>query len=594
MSKVYRFHGPADLPTQGDPVLLRKRKKRIRNPIRLIAADLFSITDENGTRPLNTYKSDFGCLAVTLTKRESDLVALSNPGVKAPVALEELYPWLPEQLYLNDSLSSFKVIQHTIRKFGDHFISSGSFCDEKWNTICNALRRRSVLDARFYTAWHLPIQDVYLLEEYRPDRSVVSIDFNSMYPACMQHLFPKPSDLRLVHLDINLDEIDTLSTGLYRCIINGPSTDFIYRHNPFRSFHSGHHLLTGLDEPIEIDLNEFELEFYRRHFQSIHLVDAVISDKVVTHPLAKEVRRSFAKRLSYRNQGNKALADREKFLSTLMTSCANRPTRPVHSFKTRNQAMSELKTKYGISPPDDEPEVATDIWLQGRKGIKFDVKDSFTMVQGPNLNDGSACHLLGQRIVARGRIVLLEMMERILDSAPDVEICYTNIDSIHFSLPTKYLELVTTWLQSECSDAMGSFKIEAITRHGLWLEPGRYWLYSDVVEKFRNRSVGDREHPFKDHAIHVVSRQLGKMYVPIRVTLRMEQTMSPLRSLTLDPEQEIFRQRLIEVGDATIVEDVLNELEKNQHYATPIRMLAFSALRERINSSRCAATKREG
>jgi len=61
----------------------------------------------------------------------------------------------------------------------------------------------------------------------------------------------------------------------------------------------------------------------------------------------------------------------------------------------------------------------------------------------------------------------------------------------------------------------------------------------------------------------------------------------------LDPEQEIFRQRLIEVGDATIVEDVLNELEKNQHYATPIRMLAFSALRERINSSRCAATKRE-
>jgi len=196
--------------------------------------------------------------------------------------------------------------------------------------------------------------------------------------------------------------------------------------------------------------------------------------------------------------------------------------------------MMELKTKYGISPPDDEPEVATDIWLQGRKGIKFDVKDSSTMVQGPNLNDGSACHLLGQRIVARGRTVLLEMMERILDSAPDVEICYTNIDSIHFSLPTKYLELVTTWLQSDCSDAMGSFKIEAITRHGLWLEPGRYWLYSDVVEKFRNRSVGDREHPFKDHAIHVISRQLGKLYVPIRVTLRMEQTMSPLRSLTLN------------------------------------------------------------
>lgn len=593
MSRVYRFHGPADLPAPVKPELLRKRKKGVGRPLCLMAADAHTITDKNGTRAIEEYQFVPGPRSVTLTRRESDLIALSNPGVRPPVALEDLHPWLPGQRYLNDSASSFQTLKLVIHRFERHLVYASEYCDKKWNTICNALRQRSALDARFYTAWHLPIQDVHVLEERRPERSVVSIDFNGMYPACMQQPFPKPSGLKLVRLDRCLSESEVLASGLYRCIIEGPVTDFIIRHNPFRSFHSGRHLRARLDEPVEVDLNEFEVEFYRLHFQSIHLVEAVISDKVVSHPLAKEVHRSFAKRRNYRNQGSKALADREKYLATLMTSCAHRPARPHSTFETRDQAMETLRAEYGIDPPSDEPEDAANIWLEGRKGIKLRAKDCFTIVQGPNMHDGSACFLLGQRIVARGRIVLLEMMERILNSAPGVEICYTNIDSIHFSLPTENLERVLAWLESECSDALGSFKIESVARHGLWLEPGRYWLYSEDVEKFRNRSVGDQKQPFKDHAIQVVSRQLGELHVPIRSTIRMERTMSPSRSLTTDADTGLIRQRLIEIGNATTVEKVLDELEQNQQRSTPIRMAAFTDLRERMSSSRVAATKRE-
>jgi hypothetical protein len=593
MSRVYRFHGPADLTAPAKPKLLRKRKKGVVRPLYLIAADTDTITDKNGTRPIEEYQFIPGTRSVTLTRHESDLIALSNPGAQSPEALEGLHPWLPEQRYLHDSASSYQALRLVINRFERHLVYASEYCDEKWNTICNALRQKNVLDARFYTAWHLPIQDVYVLEERRAERSVVSIDFNGMYLACMQQPFPKPSDLRLVSLDRCLLESEILASGLYRCIIEGPLTDFIIRHNPFRSFHSGRHLRARLDEPIEVDLNEFEIEFYRRHFQSIHLVEAVISDKVVSHPLAKEVRRSFAKRRNYRSQDNKALADREKYLATLMTSCAHRPARPCRTLDTRDQALGTLRAEYGIDPPNDEPEVATNIWLDGRKGIRLCSKDRFTVVQGPNSRDGSACFALGQRIVARGRIVLLEMMERILDSAPSVEICYTNIDSIHFSLPAEYLEPVLGWLKSECSDALGSFKIESVTRHGLWLEPGRYWLYSDAVEKFRNRSVGDQKQPFKDHAIHVVSRQLGDLHVPIKATLRMERTMSPSRSLTRDADTGLVRQRLIEVDNTTTFEEVLHELEQNHQLSTPSRMAAFADLRERIRSSRFAATKRE-
>lgn len=337
MSRVYRFNGPADHPSQAEPELLRKRKIGVVRPSYLIAADAHTITDKNGTRPIEEYQFVPGMRSVTLTRRESDLIALSNPGAQPPVALEDLHPWLPEQRYLNDSASSFQALKLVIHRFERHLVYASEYCNEKWNTICNALRQKNALDERFYTAWHLPIQDVHVLQERRPERSVVSIDFNGMYLACMQQPFPKPSGLRLVRLDRCLSESEVLTSGLYRCILKGPLTDFIVRHNPFRSFHSGRHLRARLDEPVEVDLNEFEIEFYRRHFQSMHLVEAVISDKVVSHPLAKEVGRSFAKRRNYRHQGNKALADREKYLATLMTSCAHRPARPHRTLETRDQ-----------------------------------------------------------------------------------------------------------------------------------------------------------------------------------------------------------------------------------------------------------------
>lgn len=545
-------------------------------------------------RPIEAYVAPAGRLPVTLTRRESDLIALAHPGTAAPEALEDFHPWLPECRFLNDSAASLRVAEAMIRRFGRHFVSASSYCDEKWNTICNALRRRSTLDARFYAAWHLPIQEVHVLEESRPDRSVVAIDFNGMYPACMQYAFPKPSDLRLVQLDIDFNDCGVLAVGLYRCVLEGPATDFIIRHNPFRSFHSGRHLRTRLDEPIEIELNEFEIAFFKRHFRRIHLVEAVVADKVVEHPLAREVRRSFARRSNYRHQGNKALADREKYLATLMTSCANRPARAQSTFATRDQALESLQVSYGIDVPAVEPEAATDIWLDGRKSIVLGSQDRFVIVRGPTLHDGSACYLLGQRIVARGRIMLLEMMERVLASAPDLQICYANIDSIHFSLPTRHLKRVTAWLESEASNAMGSFKIEAVTRHGLWLEPGRYWLYSEAgIDKFRNRGVGDHRRPFRDHAIHVASRRLGNLHVPTRATLRMDRTMSATRSLAIDAEAGVIYQSLIEVGDTTTFGKVLDQLERNHRQSIPVRMKAFADLREKLEATRITALMQE-
>lgn len=593
MSKVYRFEQPADFSLPFSIELLQKRKKFIRKDFYFLASDGEKITDGASTRSIQNYKKKSNHLSVTLTKMESDLIALSNPGMQPPIALEEMHPWLPKQVYINDSVINFRNLSIILSKFGRHLFFASEYCNEKWKTICNSIRKKSILDTKFYSAWHLPIQDTYILEEKRPERSVVSIDFNGMYLACMQNLFPKPSKLRSIILERYLIESEKLIVGLYRCILDGPISNFITHHNPFRNFHSGRHLQAKIDEPVEVDLNEFEINFYKRHFRSIYLVDAVVSDDTVPHPLAKEVIRSYEKRRNYRNQGNKALADREKYLATLMTSCAHRTGRKSWIFEDIFQAAKTLTSEYGINAENIHEKTFFDIWHKGHKGIKINSKNGLTLIEGPNVFDGSSCFLFGQRIVAHGRIRLLEMMENIIKKEPSAEICYVNIDSIHFSFPNQNFDKIIDWLRSESSDALGSFKIECITSHGLWLEPGRYWLYADNVEKFKNRSVGNKKQPFNDYLTHVSCRKLGELYIPIETKIRMERTISVSRSISRDLDNELIRQKLIEVGNFTTVEEVWNQLEKNKNYATPIKFGAFLNLRDRIISSCFAASKQE-
>lgn len=592
-SRIYRFHSPADDLSHLQPLLLRKRKRREVPTSHLIAADETTITDVNGTRPIEAFQELPRLSFLTLTRREADLIALANPGSRPPSALEDLHPWLPKRSFVPVSTIGYQALTDLCRRYGQHLVSAAAYCDEKWNTICNSVRRKSALDARFYFAWHLPIQDVFVLEERRSDRSIVALDVNAMYSACMQQDCPEPSALRHVIIDRKHRAGDRLASGLYRCRLEGPRTDFIRKHCPFRTFYCGRRLGASLADAIEVDLNEFEISYFERHFKHIHLVDAVIAANTVMHPLAREARRAFARRQNFRTQGNKPLADREKYLATLLSSCGSRPKRFECTFPDRSTAMEYLSTSYGITPPTDEPEIATDAWLRRNKGVLMAVNSSSTRIEAPNLEDRAACFMLGQRIVAKGRIHLLELMERVLTLGPGLEICYVNIDSVHFSIPRTQLDAALAKLRREASDAMGSFKIEAVTSHGLWLEPGRYWLYSDKVEKFRNRSIGDMARPFADRAFHVRSMRIGDLHIPVRASIRMARSMSDVRELDDKSGDGLVRQRLIERHPAATFEETLDRLERSRKTATSRRFGAFAELKGRLERP-CPAASGQG
>lgn len=592
MNKVFRFHGPALDANWNSPLLLNKRKQRRVKAFHFVAADERTITDSNGTRPIEAFQEISSCTAATLTRREADLIALANPGSCPPTALEDMHPWLPRRSFVPSSKIGYQLLMETQTRFGSHLISASDYCDRMWNTICNALRRKTPLDERFYYAWHVPIQDVFVLEEKRVDRTVIALDVNAMYSACMQYEIPNPAAIHRIVLRRDYQIGQNLKAGLYRCNLSGPRTKFIREHNPFTTFFGGKRLRAPLDEIIEIDLNEFEIAYFKKHFCRIHLVDGIVSDRLVRHPLARESRRAFARRMNFRQQDNKPLENREKYLATLLSSCSNRPGRKSKNFSNRDSAMAYLLREHGISPPLDEPEAATASWMGRSKNLKLTPTGTEIVLSAPDQHDKSTCFMLGQRIVAHGRIHLLKLMERVLAVDPGAEICYVNIDSVHFSLPTERLGVALGCLQAEASEAMGSFKIEAVTRHGLWLEPGRYWLYSDKVDKFKNRSIGDGIRPFKDHAHHVTSRLIGDLHIPIKASVRLAKSLSHIRTLH-EVGEGIVKQRLIERSCTASFSATLDLLESNLRSSTAKRLEAFEDLKHQMEQP-CSVASEQG
>lgn len=582
MINVCRFQEHSVILDQNLKFRLKKKKQQSAPSWFFLGVDAEFFCDEHGRRSLTTFACPSNQISLTLTQREADLIAFNNPGQRPPKALEVIFPWIPPQKYLGNAEDEYNLLISVIQKYSAHFISSTNFCNLRWNTVCNSVRMVNSLDARFYSAWHLPLQDAFVLEETRPDRTVISIDYNAMYAACMQHMFPNPGALRLVKFNRELMPDEPLVPGLYRCRLGGEISQFIKKYNPFRHFLSGRYVGFSLECEISVDLNEFELDFYKSHFSKIYIEDAVITEELIVHPLALESRRSFSRRKNFKSQENKVLADREKFHMTLMASSTNRPNKQVHKFSEFKSALNFTRQRFGIWPHQSEPVAAVENWLSGKKSVSFFRGKNNIFVNMPALYDGSACFSLSQRIIARSRIIVLKQMEKLNSFASSIEICYCNIDSIHFSLPSNLLPLVFDRLLTNVSDKMGDYKIESITANGLWLEPGRYWLYTKNIEKFKNKGVSDGLNPFKERKSYIVIRNIEGLHIPIFASISMANTLSDSKGLMPDSKTGLNRHHFLNISNSFEYKHVLDQFILNRAQVIQHKMTAFYKLKKRL------------
>lgn len=575
MPANYRFHRQIDLQHRDKVIRLRKKRRRKRS-VGYISADENKFVSESKTYSLEEYCGLPNLEWRTLTRREADILALANPGKIPPKSLEELFPWLPQQVYRSDAFANFRTLKNVLKKYSAHFLTASEICDAKWSTICNSTGLKSQLDARFYSAWHLPIQDVFVLKEARPNRKVISVDVNAMYSKCMEGKFPKPSKLKQVVLNCEIRSTQSLPTGLYRCVLSKPRSEFIRKYNPFRTFFSGKYYAADLEEDIEVDLNEFELDYFLDHFSKVYIQDAVVAEKTISHPLAAEALRLYANRKHFLQFGNKPLANKEKFTANLLSSCSVRPGKLQKTFSCSDPAAAHLKNVYGIDLALEIPENISN-GKDHFRGVSVRRKGEKFTVAGPKIDDGSACFLFHQRIVARGRVHILKIMEKI-HAIPSSEICYVNVDSVHFSIQDAQLSNIERKLANYVSTEMGELKIEAVADKGLWLEPGRYWLTTNEVIKCKNQLIGTKMGEFTKRCTRVYNKKIGTYSIPIKTTVSLENSLSDKYQIVDEKEQNFVQQSLTQMGNGTSHCEKLTFLDENRDLDIPRKLEEFDAL----------------
>lgn len=558
--------------------LLRKKPRTPPVAYKIIGVDSTYFTNDEGTYPLDCYAIDTDIKTYTLTRKEADILALSFPGSQPPIALEQVHPWLPKNKFINNSKYNYSNLKALIKKYFKHIPDTTDLSNQYWNAICNKIRFTSTLDMHYYHAWCAPIQEAYMLKDNRPNRTIVAVDFNSMYAACMQKKYPSPKKYSLIKYNRFLVSNEELPIGLYKCKLNGEASLFIKKYNPFRVFFSGKYLGLSLDAGVELYLNEFEVYFYRKHFQSIYIEEAIISEKEIAHPLAAEAKRSYAKRTSYASQGNDTLAALEKFKLVVMASCTNRPSILSRKFPSIKAVYSFLKDELYITPYPKEPIDSTLHWLDGRKGIALKQKKDHFQLKTHNTNNGSACFSLYQRTVAYSRIALLSLMEKLTTLFPEVEICYCNIDSIHFSFNKKDELRILKYLKKNASDEMGGYKIEAVARHGLWLEPGRYWLYDDSIKKYANKGLRNEKYPLNEFKTFIKNIKVDGFSIPVKRTISLANSLSDLLSIEEGCRNAVYLRKILLSSDTSYLQ-VMEEIRSNNSFSADVKMSAFNEMK---------------
>lgn len=409
---------------------------------------------------------------------------------------ESLFPIFPDIKYISDIEKSYQYLLslYEIVKKGDtHGIPLGKYYVTKFlYKTERKLKFKNSLDVIFAHAYKTGFQEVFKFKEEDKNRIVIALDFNSMYASCMMEKFMEPKSLKY----IPITEIDNYSDALIRVTLKEPKSDFIKNFHPFkytRLFNSQIYKLK-CDSSIEIQLFKDEFLFYKQFFKNYEIHSAISSKVMLWHPLRRDAINLYKERLIVKN--NNAIKEKIiKYQLSTMHSCTNQ--KKFDRFK--NQTIDDLKSHifekfHMINIESDELQLIKD-----KNDVYIEPKDNRYSSKIVRLDSPSNVFSISARITARAELALMKMINRFVNFKT-VELCYSNVDSIHISVDSSYKEAFFEKFERYIGSEMGQLKVESIADNGYWFDSGRYWLMDrkGTVQKFANISFNRRgyDNPF--------------------------------------------------------------------------------------------------
>ncbi|WP_282156634.1 hypothetical protein [Vibrio diabolicus] len=522
-------------------------------------------------------------LIVLTTKEKSKILEDLLIYNQRMYVLEELYPIFSDLKYISNLERNLNELVKRLNDVRNLCIKGGSLnksLSTKYRyAIERAIRYKSELDSTLYFACLPPYQEVFKLTEKQKDRVIFSVDYNSMFAKCIQGSFPDPRKLKLKSFKDSYELNELSPDGVYRVLLIGAKNSIFLKHHPLKFSRSNQsfHFNLEVGDNIEVFLPRDEIIYYTSFFEGYRVYSGIVSSREVLHPLSKTVQTLYNDRKSSRIGCLKnSLAKQSIVIATSVTNAkryikvnSEQPNDIINffeqHFKCRFDDSFDVFQKLELAKISNRLVTSgTNINKLRSKVINYKNRDSI--------------YSFHSKMLSNSRIMMMKLMEKLL-KIKTVEICYANVDSIHFSLNRDMVNEVRSFLNEECSDELGKLKIETQATFGYWFDLGRYWLGKENFEvtKYSNTLFNNSF----DNKIYNRRRVLKKVdsiqgyryisYLPIAI----EKTFSFKKKLVVsnNPDQTLYKRfDYSEIKSAPIASNSVNK-EKITNYRHKFSLL---------------------
>lgn len=442
---------------------------------------------------------------------------------------------------------------------------------------------RNHLDSYFSIADGSPLRETFVVAEERVGRTVMALDVNSMFLHCMTKKFGLPSSLRRVK---NVNELDLTQPpfGLYKVLLNSPKTEFIRNHHPFKwtEDFEDYPFYFSDDVEVEVYISSEEYSFYLKHFKFIKIIECFVFDSLIEHPLLQSGMSLFRKKQKANPGPRKNLLKTELihlhtvsngkfFRSVRIAGLKNLEGAITNTFKLTNKSRSHEDI----------------IRLSSKANSKFRVYnvDNEYEFCWRDIHNPGVVSSFGFQIISRSRVYMLEILEKLF-AFPGLDICYVNVDGIHFSIPEfKNEDFLNVFSEIISSSELGKFKIEAIAKNGYWFGQGHYYLTSDnelIKYKSGMTTAPGCEKPVQPKRVVKSIKKENQFKFITKVVIKQENTFS-------------YKKQLINTGNfmhqKRLVVSLLDDKEKRALFtceeialSKPIKLNLLDKLNDRFVS----------
>ena len=482
------------------------------------------------------------CFMVLTEKEKNLLIELSvSYGIKI-VAFEECYP-IFESIryvdYLPDNINEVNKRLNNIRHLG----LKGRSAYHWFSTLFRYKQERVVrikceLDNILYFSCHSPYQEVFKFKEERANRIIYALDFNSMYADCMMGNFADPKNLNYKSYIGAAISIEGVPDGFYRVKLCEAKNTFFLKFHPFKyakSLKSYSFELTEGDS-VEVFLPKKELLFYGKYFARIELIEGIASGSSIAHPLVKEVEKLHATKNLFPSTHHRAKLS--KLAITVASSVSNPRRYTSRNYKCLDSVIADAEKIYSIKfDPKLTVEQRIDLLVSnGRLRLIEKATGEFSVKFF--CNDGKeSLYSIYSTMVSNSRVKIISLIERLL-LIDSVEICYSNVDSLHISIDIKNSGEFESAIKEHLTSDIGGLKIEAIADRGYWFDLGRYWLFKgQQVVKHSNFifNTGLSNNPYVDTRVFKKVNNICGFKYTSTFRVKLEDTFSYKKKLSCGP-----------------------------------------------------------